>query len=259
MSLSSKSNNVIICFVEKFKLAILASGGGTTAEAIIKSGVVEVVLVITNNKDALVLEKAKRLGIPTKVLPRAPYKVFKDGEEDIEASKLNYGEAILEKLSEFNVTHISQNGWMVLTPKNVIESYAGRIVNQHPGPLDPGYPDFGGEGMYGLRVHAAVLNFTRSINRPFKYTEATIHQVNEEYDKGPLLLTRQVEIKQGEGAETLAERILPVEHQLQIEFWEKVQNGGVEPFQRDSRLILSTEVEILEKAKTDAIEKYPHG
>ncbi|MBI4038104.1 phosphoribosylglycinamide formyltransferase [Candidatus Daviesbacteria bacterium] len=243
--------------MERISLAILASGGGTTAEAIIKSRVVDVVLVICNNADAGVVEKAKRLDVPVEIMPRAPFKVFKNGEEDVMASRLKYGEALLDKLSRYNVTHISQNGWMILTPPNVVKEFTGRIVNQHPGPLDPGYPDFGGQGMYGLRVHAAVLNFVRGVKRPFS-TAATIHQVNEIYDKGDLVATSKVKIMGEDSPEELAARVLPVEHRLQIDFWKDAALGIV-TCNRTSRLILPEEYSILERAKKLAIEQYPKG
>ena len=241
--------------MEKIRLAILASGSGTTTEAIIKSKKVDVALVVTNNKDAAVVEKAQKLMVEVEIVPRAPYKVVKDGVEDMEASRLSYGQVLLDKFAQYQVNWVSQNGWMVLTPENVVEQFEGRIVNQHPGPLDPGYPDFGGVGMYRIRVHAAVLNFARRIKRPFQ-TEATIHQVNEKYDQGELLMTHQVEILDNDSPETLQKRVLPVEHQLQIDFWQKVQNGGVTSFKRTQRLILPGEEKILEEAKKLAIEQY---
>lgn len=247
--------------MERIKLAILASGGGTTAEAIIKSQVVDVVLVICNNAGAGVVEKAQKLGVPVEIMPRAHYKVFKaTREEDVEASRLNYGQGLLEKFFRYQVSHISQNGWMVLTPENVVEVFTGKIVNQHPGPLDPGHPDFGGTGMYGLRVHAAVLNFAGAIGRSFK-TESTIHLVNKEYDKGSLVLTKEVEILDGDTPESLAARVLPAEHALQIEFWRNLQKtgGAITISQRPSRLILPKEFSILEEAKRKAIADYPKG
>lgn len=247
--------------MERIKLAILASGGGTTAEAIIKSGVVDVALVVCNNAGAGVVEKAKRWGVPVEIMSRAHYKVFgATGEEDAEASRFNYGQGLLEKFFRYKVSHVSQNGWMVLTPENVVLEYFGKIVNQHPGPLDPGHPDFGGTGMYGLRVHAAVLNFARAINRPFK-TECTIHLVNEEYDKGGLVLTKEVEILEGDTPEKLATRVLPVEHVLQIEFWKNLQKTGgvITTLNRTDRLILPEEYAILEEAKKKAIADYPKG
>lgn len=246
--------------MSKIKLAILASGSGTTAEAIIKSGVVDVVLIISNNSQVGIKEKAEKLGIPFEHMPRTPYKVMRDGTEDKKASSLKYGEALLKKFEQYDVTHVSQNGWMIKTPKNVIDHFGLKIINQHPGPLDPPkHPDFGGQGMYGERVHAAVLNFAASVNRPFEFSEATIHVVTAEFDDGPLLMTRAVPIVKGETAETLSMRMLPVEHALQIEFWKKMGENGVESFERPERLILPEEVGILEKAKAMAIAEYPHG
>ncbi len=242
----------------EIRLAILASGGGTTAEAIIKSGVVDVVLVVSNNSQVGVKERAERLEIPFKHMPRAPFAV--NGKIDAEESKIKYGQVLLDLFDEFGVTHVSQNGWMIKTPKNVIDHFGLRIVNQHPGPLDPPKnPDFGGQGMYGERVHAAVLNFKDAITikRPFEFTEATIHIATEEFDEGLLLMTRQVPILKGDDAETLAMRMLPVEHAIQIEFWKRMQEGRVEPFRRDTRLILPGEFKILEEAKRKAIADSP--
>jgi phosphoribosylglycinamide formyltransferase 1 len=241
--------------MEKIRLAILASGGGTTAEAIMKSGGVEVVVVIGNNSNKGVEVKAKDSNVPFVHLPRTPYKVFSGEKEDVKASQIKYGEALLEQLGKFNVTHISQNGWMVPTPVNVIEAFEGRIFNQHPGPLDPGNPDFGGDGMYGARVHGTVLRFARETGH-LSQTEATIHRVEEKYDEGPLMMTEAIDILEGDTAATLADRLLPVEHALQIKFWKQMSEGGVEEFSRETRLISEEDIPTLERIKQEVIEEY---
>ena len=142
------------------KLAIFASGTGSTAEVIFDKAS----LVITNNPQAGVIERAKRAGVPVKVVTRAG------------KSLEQFGEELLAVLKKHQIEFISQNGWELLTPSNVIKKFEGKIVNNHPAPLDPGYPDFGGKGMKGLAVHQAVLNFAKVLNRPFK-TEICLHTI----------------------------------------------------------------------------------
>lgn len=242
--------------MSEIRLAILASGSGTTAEAIVRSKVVNVVLILSNNSMVGVKDRALDLNIPFEHKPRAPHRVFKSsGNEDEEASSLNYGDALLLTFKNYGVTHISQNGWMVPTPKNVIQTYDGRIFNQHPGPLDPGHPDFGGKGMFGERVHESVLRFSRETGH-LSTTEATIHRVIEEYDKGELMMTESIPILKNDTAESLAERLLPVEHSLQIRFWEHMVRGPFLGFHRSQRLILDEDIETLEKIKKEVIAEH---
>src|SRR3989338_4157665 len=133
------------------RLAMLISGGGTTAAAIIKacrdgllSGI-EPVLVIASKQNINGIEIVKNLGIPEKdILVIAP-KQFPTSEK--------FGETIIKACRQKNVDIVGQYGWLCKTPVNVIEAFRDRMINQHPGPLDPGRPDFGGPGMYGRRVH----------------------------------------------------------------------------------------------------------
>lgn len=219
------------------KLAILASGTGSTAEVLFRYAAV----VVTNNPGAGVIERAKAAGIPVEV-------VEKDG-----MNLDQYGEKILEALSKYQFDFISQNGWEMITPKNVCTKFKGRITNNHPAPLDPGYPDFGGKGMKGLVVHQAVLNFAHKIQRPFN-TEICIHLVNEELDKGELLGYVPVEILEGDTAQVLQDRIKEVEEKFNVDFWGEVERTGVlKTVQRSERLILEDEVGLLAEAKAQAV------
>lgn len=242
--------------MEKVKLAILASGAGSTGEVLFERAVV----VVTNNPDAGVIERAKKHHIPVKVIPRKDYQVIDiSGEVDKVKSLEKYGEALIKIFQRYGANFVSQNGWSILTPASTVAFYKDRIVNAHPAPLDPGYPDFGGQGMHGLAVHAAVLNFARAIDRPFQ-TEVTLHKVVEEYDKGALLASTAVSILPTDSPEVLQKRVQEVERKQNIEFWNKVeQTGKLETVVRPRRLILPEEVDILEKAKQNAIAKYPHG
>lgn len=220
------------------KLCIFASGTGSTAEILFKYASV----VLTNVPNAGVIEKAKSAGIPVEI-------VEKDG-----MNLDQFGEKILEALSKYEFDFISQNGWEMITPKNVCLEYAEKITNNHPAPLDPGYPDFGGRGMKGLAVHQAVLNFASKIKRQFN-SEICIHLVNEELDKGALLAYEPVQIMDGDSAESLQARVKGVEKDLIGQYWESVERAGeLMPIQRSERIIRDDEFGLLEEAKSEAID-----
>jgi len=226
--------------MNNFKLAILASGNGSTGEVLLDIAS----LVITNNPRAGIIEKAKNSGIPVEV-------VLREGK-----SLEEFGEELLNVLKEYKINYISQNGWETLTPGNVVKAFEGRITNNHPAPLDPGHPDFGGKGMKGLAVHQAVLNFAKKINRSFK-TEIDIHLITAEFDKGELVAKADVEIKPDDTAESLQTRLKEVEKELLKEFWGKVkETGEIKTIKREERVILPEEKVLSEEVKKEAVEKY---
>lgn len=219
------------------KLAIFGSGIGSTAEAIFDKAS----LVVTNNPNAGIVEKAKQAGLAVEVVKR-------EGK-----SLEQFGQELLEVLKKHQIEFISQNGWELLTPGNVIREYEGKITNNHPAPLDPGYPDFGGKGMKGLAVHQAVLNFAGAVERPFN-TEIDIHLITEEFDKGELVAIREVGIMPDDSAESLQLRLKEVEKKLMRDFWREAQETGkIEPFKRKRRVILPGEEKLLEEAKAQTV------
>ncbi|PIP69264.1 hypothetical protein CO033_03290 [Candidatus Nomurabacteria bacterium CG_4_9_14_0_2_um_filter_32_10] len=238
------------------KIALFISGGGTTMEAIIKAckdntlqNIIPV-LVVASKSNILGIKKALDLGIQKEdvvVLNRRSFTT----EED-------FGQAILSLCKERDVDFIGQYGWLVKTPKNLCEAYKGRIINQHPGPLDNGRPDFGGSGMYGLRVHQARIEFVRRTNRDF-WTEATAHYVTSHFDEGKIIKRERVPIFIDDTAEILQARVLPIEHKVQIEALEDFSLGRVEEFYREEPLVCEGEEGILEKCKELAIKMYPNG
>jgi len=238
------------------RIALLISGGGTTMEAIIKAtqnGVLKDVvpaLVIASKESAGGIKKALNLGIKKEDVLIINPRNFKTGEE--------FGEAIIKECKKRKVDFIGQYGWLIKTPKNVCEAYKGMIVNQHPGPLDTGKPDFGGAGMYGMRVHQARLLFVRRTNHDF-WTEATTHRVTVNFDEGKIVKRKQVQILPDDTAETLQARVLPIEHQVQIEAMKDFSEEKVQEFTRETPLILPDEEKILEECKQLAIKMYPHG
>jgi phosphoribosylglycinamide formyltransferase-1 len=224
------------------KLAIFASGAGSTAEVLFEYAEV----VITNNPDSGVAEKAKSGGIPVEIIDNA-------------SSLEEFGEKILQFLNKYNFDFISLNGWDRIVPGNVCQKYEGKITNNHPAPLDPGYPDFGGKGMKGLTVHQAVLNFNKSVDRSFN-TEICIHLVNEELDKGSLLAYEPVEILENDTPQSLQVRVKEVERSLIKEFWSEVEKTGqLVPIERSERLVRPEEFGMLEEAKLKAIAEFQKG
>lgn len=247
--MSQKSNS-------KIRLALLISGAGTTMEAIIKAtqeqrlNGVEPLLIIASTKEAEGIRRAEALGFPQGDVVVINPKNFATPEE--------FGEKILAECVARNINFIGQYGWLPKTPANVIEKYRGRIVNQHPVPLDPGHPDFGGKGMWGRRAVCARLLFVKRVDRDY-WTEATTHLVEEEFDKGVVLKAIRAPIQYDDTVETLDARLRKAEHIAQIETLRDFVNGTVSEVHRATSLVFPGEVKILEECKEIAMELYPHG
>ena len=175
------------------KVAVLVSGGGTNLQAIldaIDNGTItnaKVEVVISNNKNAYALERAKNHGI--KALCISP----KDYE-----TRDAFNEAFLEKLDSYNPDLIVLAGFLVVIPEQMIAKYRNRIINIHPSLI----PSFCGTGYYGLKVHEGVLN------RGVKVTGATVHFVDEGTDTGPIILQKAVEVQQDDTPEILQRRVM---------------------------------------------------
>ncbi len=233
-----------------FKLAVLASGEGSTGEVLFDIAS----LVIVSNPEAGIIKRVKEhnknsgKNLPCIILNRSEY-----------PTKEDFGKALLKVLNENKINFISQNGWTVFTPENVLEEFEGRIINAHPGPLDSGHLDFGGKGMNDLAVHATAIDFFQKTKRPFK-TEVTLHKVTNEFDKGDVVAFKEVEILPGDTPGTLQQRLKIAERKLLKEFWDAVsRNGEIKKIEREKRVILPGEEKILEEAKKRAIAEYPKG
>lgn len=241
---------------DKLRIAMLISGGGTTMREIlraVKSGFlsrVEPVLVIASRADAGGISKAIEGGMANNdVLVMRP-RWFESPEM--------FGEFVLDACHKRGVDFVGQYGWLPKTPENVIEAYAGMMTNQHPGPLDPGRPDFGGPGMYGRRVHCARLHFAKCVPDS-NWTEATCQRVAPEFDNGTLLAFMVVPIEEGDTVETLQARVLPTEHALQIETLKAFSEGSVREYRRPVPLVDAEYYGILAEAKQAAAKEYPSG
>lgn len=180
------------------RIAVFASGRGSNFQSIyhqIKAGYIpaRVVVLISNKEQAGALTFAREQGIPAEVVqPEA----FPNPEE--------FGKKLLEILQHHRVDWIVLAGYLKKIPDNVVEAYANRIVNIHPALL----PAFGGKGMYGMRVHQAVFASGA------KVSGVTVHLVNTEYDAGPIVLQKCVDISDCPSPEAIAEKVLAIEHQL---------------------------------------------
>lgn len=249
---------------EILKVAHLISGGGTTVEAVIQAcqcgeiaGIAPVVVIASNSK-AKGIEKAAALKIPVIIVQRSQC-------PDDKA----FGERILTILEAYSVDLISQNGWVKRTPNNVIATYRGRIINQHPGALDPGYPDFGGQGMYGGVVTCAAIAYSWTLDKTPE-TESTLHHVDQEYDHGGLISVVKLSLPTRVRHVTIAELyqdprdlieatyetqklLLPLEHAHVKQVLAAFGKGKLLSYIRPERLIPSANLEVLFDAKALAI------
>lgn len=172
-------------------IAIFASGTGTNARKIIEyfesSSEVKVALVVSNRKNALVLDAAAERGIPTILLERKSF---------------YHSETILTELQTYSISLIILAGFLWLIPPYLVRAFTDRIINIHPALL----PKFGGKGMYGHHVHEAVLDAGE------KESGITIHLVDEIYDNGSTLFQAKCPVEVNDTPETLAKRVLKLEH-----------------------------------------------
>lgn len=175
------------------RVCVCVSGGGTNLQAIIdaidagKITNAEIVQVISNNKNAYALERARNKGIAaTAVSP----KDFSD--------RALFNEAFLACLDEAKPDLIVLAGFLVVLPLMMIEKYEGRIINIHPSLI----PSFCGKGFYGLKVHEAALA------RGVKITGATVHYVDAGTDTGPIILQKAVEVQPDDTPEILQKRVM---------------------------------------------------
>ena len=175
----------------KSRIAVFASGSGTNAEEIFKyfrnHESIKVVLLLSNNPEAYVLERAKKFGIPTKIFTKAQ---FRESDE------------VVRQLHNEQVTHVVLAGFLWLVPQNLIQAFPDRIINIHPALL----PKYGGKGMYGARVHEAVKNANE------QETGITIHIVDEHYDEGDILFQAQCEVNASDTPDSIAQKVHKLEH-----------------------------------------------
>ena len=196
------------------KLAVLVSGGGTNLQAIIDAIAqgritnAEIAVVISNNKNAFALERAKKHGIEGVCVSPKDY-------QDREA----FNRVLLETIRSYEADLVVLAGCLVVIPKILVDAYPNKIINIHPALI----PSFCGTGYYGLKVHEGVLN------RGVKVTGATVHFVDEGTDTGPIILQKAVEVQQDDTPETLQRRVMEeAEWQIMPKAIDLIANGKVE-------------------------------
>lgn len=180
------------------RLAVLVSGSGSNLQALIdrtEDGTlpVDIVRVISNVPGVYALERAEKHGIPVKVIPHGQY-----------ANAGEFSQAILEELLRCQADIVCLAGFMRILTAEVPLAFPGRMLNIHPALL----PAFGGKGMYGHHVHQAVLDSGT------QFSGATVHIVTEEPDAGPVVLQKIVPVLPDDDVESLAKRVLEVEHEI---------------------------------------------
>lgn len=177
------------------KVAVFASGGGTNFQALLdhqKTRELWRVVLLVQNREAGAAQRARNAGVPVLIIPTRDRDLTEIGAETLQA------------LDEHDVDVVLLAGYLRRVPPEVTERYAGRMLNIHPALL----PDFGGQGMYGMNVHRAVVEAGADT------TGATVHFVNAVYDDGDVLGQWHVQVLPGDTPEDVAMRVLRVEHEL---------------------------------------------
>ncbi|HEX6600772.1 MAG TPA: phosphoribosylglycinamide formyltransferase [Gemmatimonadaceae bacterium] len=191
------------------RIGVLASGGGSNLQALMdhfaqlgEARAGDIVLVAADRPDAGALDRARRAGIDTALIAsrRAPQ-----------------GEELASLLEKHRVDLVVLAGYLQLVPASVTRRFAGRLLNVHPALL----PDFGGAGMYGARVHRAVLAAGARTSGP------SVHFVDDVYDHGPVIARWPVPVRAGDDEHTLAARVLRAEHLLYPRVVQAVAAGDV--------------------------------
>lgn len=177
--------------MDKIKIAIFASGSGTNAENICEyfkdSDTAEVVLILSNKADAYVLQRAKRLDVPSCVFSKSQ---LLDG-------------TVLDILQDNQIGFVVLAGFLQKIPDEIVSAFEHRIVNIHPSLL----PKYGGKGMYGDRVHEAVFAAKE------KQSGITIHYLNERYDEGNIIFQKTCDIVENDTPATIAAKVHALEYE----------------------------------------------
>lgn len=180
------------------RIAVLCSGGGTNLQALIdavEAGRIDgqIVLVLSNASRAYALERARQHGIPAQFVSKK-----QAGSDEA------FNDLILEKLREAEAELVVLAGYLPIVGAQIVRAYEHRIINIHPALI----PAFCGPGMYGHHVHEAVLAYGAKISG------ATTHFVDEQVDHGGVIMQKSVPVLEGDTPQTLAARVLTVEHEI---------------------------------------------
>tara|TARA_B110000116_G_scaffold183770_1_gene159251 strand:+ start:36 stop:674 length:639 start_codon:yes stop_codon:yes gene_type:complete len=192
-------------------IAVFASGTGSNFTSIhkaIQSGDIngKIILLISNNSNCKAVEFAKKKGIKVFVI-----------NKDIISDIVKYEDFLFKELESAEIDLIVLAGYLKMIPLNVISNYKNRILNIHPSLL----PKFGGKGFYGMKVHRAVIE-SKEV-----FTGATVHFVDEIYDNGPIVMQEKVSVLEHDDSESIARKVLAVEHKLLPYIVQKFCSGDI--------------------------------
>ena len=192
---------------KRLQLAILISGGGRTMQNIaqhIDQGKLDarINVVISSRPEVVGLERARRLGLETHVVERKSY-----------GDTSQFSQAIFDHVRQVQAQLVCLGGWLSLL--KIPDDFVGRVLNIHPALL----PNFGGKGMYGQRVHEAVLAAGCNV------TGCTVHFADQMYDTGPIVVQRSCPVEAGDTAQTLSERVFALECKAYPQAIAKVAQG----------------------------------
>lgn len=175
------------------QIAVLVSGGGTNLQALLDAEAAgalrggRIALVVSSKDGAYALERARRAGVPTEIVPRAAYE-----------SRAAFSAALLGVLQRAGIDLVVLAGFLYVLDEHFVRAYENAIINVHPALI----PSFCGDGFYGLHVHEAALA------KGVKVTGATVHFVNAVTDGGPIILQRAVAVEEGDTPEILQRRVM---------------------------------------------------
>lgn len=209
------------------KIGVLVSGGGTNLQAIIdrvnsrELDNVEISIVISNNKKAYALERAKENNIKAKAISPKDY-----------TTRQEYSQQMIKELKENKVDLVVLAGFLVVLEQDFIKEFCNKIINVHPSLI----PAFCGKGYYGIKVHEGV------IERGVKYTGATVHFVDEGTDTGPIIMQKVIEVKDSDTPSVLQKRVM---EEVEWDILPKV----IKLISEDRVLIKGNRVEIKEENK----------
>lgn len=197
----------------KLKLAVLISGSGRTLENFIElTGEdrlpIDIRLVVSSSPTAGGLKFAEAAGIPTVIVRRQEFVAGAEGDQA-------FGDAVFDACRDAGVDIVAMAGFLKLAP--VPADFVGRVVNIHPALI----PSFSGPGMYGHRVHQAV------IDAGVKVTGCTVHFVDNEYDHGPIIWQQPVPVFEDDTADTLAKRVFEVEKEAYPQVLQLLARGRI--------------------------------
>ena len=197
---------------ESISLGILASHGGSNLQAIMDacdngSLKANVAVVVSNNSGSLAMRRARKSGIPAYHLSSSTHS--DDGDLDV---------AIKNILKKYNVDLIILAGYMKKIGPTVLRTFHNRVINSHPALL----PKYGGKGMYGDRVHKAVVKAKST------ETGISIHLVDEHYDHGPIISQKIIAVDSAEGVEFVKKKVQKHEHKFWVTTLNKIQKGEID-------------------------------